>query len=767
MDNGILIFGVTFVLSHVKNISLSYKILFAILVIFFPIVMTVFAGYVSNRKHMETLISNDFRIIAEGYEKLLSRFLEMNERRVRDFSTDGFISEALEKIIGGDHRAVNALNNYLIRNKLPLEETLHSIHIISTEGVVIASTHPSLIGKEVTGEQFFIDFKKGKRVAENMAGFESIPTISVTSPIKDQNGGAILGLLSGFISLSELGRVMSGEIFTEMGAITMTKGPFQTMEVYVVDGNGFMLTKSRFIKDAVLRQRVDTPPVRACIESNREMTGFYGDYRGVDIIGSSMCIPSLKWTLLVEVDRGEIQAPLLRIKRGFIATIAVISLFIGMLFLFIREAAIIPLNSMSEASKEIAHGNFKVTIPVRSGDEIGALAKSFNDMARQLDADTEKLRKSEASLNEAQRIAQVGSWERDLKNNILLWSDEIYHIFEIDGDRFSASFEIFLKVIHPEDRAMVDEVYKESLKSGGPYSIDYRLLFPDGRIKYVHEQCETSYDKEGKPFRSTGTVQDVTARKIAEQEIIKLNEELEQRVMERTSELAAANRELEAFTYSVSHDLRAPLRHIMGFVELLQKQASSILDETSDRYMKTIVESAKKMGILIDDLLAFSRAGRLEMQKKRVSFNQLVDEVLSELKKGTEKRHIEWKIDDLPDVYGDPTMLKLVFLNLISNALKFTSKKKKVKIEVGWERSEGDDILIFVRDNGAGFDMKYQDKLFGVFQRLHKQTEFEGTGIGLANVRRIIDRHGGRIWGTGAVNEGATFYFTLPISRKA
>ena len=248
-------------------------------------------------------------------------------------------------------------------------------------------------------------------------------------------------------------------------------------------------------------------------------------------------------------------------------------------------------------------------------------------------------------------------------------------------------------------------------------------------------------------------------------QIKRANVELEQRVLERTAQLEAANKELEAFAYSVSHDLRAPLRHIDGFLEMLQKRTKTSLDDQSQHYMEVISDAAKKMGTLIDDLLSFSRMGRNEMFKSQVDLDELVQDVIQEFKPEAEGRNIEWQTTPLPWIAGDQAMLRIVLVNLISNALKFTRPRKIAQIEIGCERKDETEVVIFVRDNGVGFDMNYADKLFGVFQRLHRQEDFEGTGIGLANVHRIISRHGGRTWADGQIDHGATFYFSLPTSK--
>lgn len=243
------------------------------------------------------------------------------------------------------------------------------------------------------------------------------------------------------------------------------------------------------------------------------------------------------------------------------------------------------------------------------------------------------------------------------------------------------------------------------------------------------------------------------------QQIQKLNRDLQTRAVA----LEKANKELDAFAYSVSHDLRAPLRHIDGFMELLQKSTSGVLDEKSRHYMATILDASGRMGILIDELLSFSRMGRQDIFKTKVDLTSLVREVIrEELGPGTQGGNILWRISDLLVVNGDPAMLKIVLTNLISNALKFTRSVQQPEIEIGRMPDANKETIIFMRDNGVGFDPAYTDKLFGVFQRLHRADEFEGIGIGLANVRRIISRHGGRTWAEGAVDRGATFYFSLP-----
>ncbi len=252
---------------------------------------------------------------------------------------------------------------------------------------------------------------------------------------------------------------------------------------------------------------------------------------------------------------------------------------------------------------------------------------------------------------------------------------------------------------------------------------------------------------------------DVTARKRTEEQITRLNQELSLQVKQAD----AVNQELEAFSYSVSHDLRAPLRHITGFADMLQRQLAGNDDPKTVRYLKYIQESAGQMGNLIDDLLVFSRMGRTEMVRDEVDMAEVVREVIKHYSLETEGRRIEFSVEELPSVRGDRSMIRLVWMNLIGNAIKYSRQRETAKIEIGAQPSDLPEHVYFIRDNGVGFNMKYAHKLFGVFQRLHQADEYEGTGIGLANVRRIVQRHGGKTWAQGYIDQGATFFFSIPL----
>lgn len=524
-------------------------------------------------------------------------------------------------------------------------------------------------------------------------------------------------------------------------------------------------------------------------------------------------------------------------------------------------------------------------------EEVGLMA----ELARNLTFGISALRAREswardrALLEEAQALAHLGNWELIHANGKLTWSAETYRIFGLDPGRGAAlTYEAFLGYVHPEDREALDRVYRDSVKACAPYSAEHRICLPDGSVRFVHERGSTRHDPDGRPLRSVGTVQDVTAAKHAEaalresedryryvfehslvgksltlpdgrlgvnqafcdmlgysreemvgrtwreithpddvaaseelvrallsgeapagrvlkrylhkdghavwvdltirlrrdedgtplyfltsaldvteriqaqEEVRRLNAELELRVQRRTAELAAANQELRAFSYSVSHDLRAPLRALDGFSNALLEDFASALDDRGVRYLKKIRDASQRMGQLIDDLLQLSRVTQHELCPTEVDLSAVARDVAADLRRSAPGRAVRWSIAPGLRARGDAGLLRIVLQNLLGNAWKYTSKHDHAHVEFGVEARDGEGApAFFVRDDGAGFDMRYANKLFGAFQRLHTVEEFEGTGIGLATVQRIVHRHGGRVWAEGAVEGGACLYFTL------
>ncbi len=386
------------------------------------------------------------------------------------------------------------------------------------------------------------------------------------------------------------------------------------------------------------------------------------------------------------------------------------------------------------------------------GDEFWAFGY---DLTERKQAE-EELIKSKILLSDTERIGKVGGWEFNIDTLDMTWTDEVYSIHEVELNS-DQNVEKGINFYTPESRPVIEKAVQRAIEVGEPFDVELEIITAKGNRRNVHAIGKADLDNR----RVYGFFQDITERKQAEEEIRKLNETLEHKVTKRTAQLEESNKELEAFTYSVSHDLRAPLRHISGYVDLLNERFKDSLPVKGVHYLDTIADSSRQMGRLIDDLLQFSRTGRQEMHWGDIDMNILVKDVLGKMKQEISGRTIKWVIAPLPHVNGDYNLLQLVWINLLNNAVKFTGLKEKARIEIGF-KAEINEYVFFVRDNGAGFDMKYADKLFGVFQRLHSSEEFEGTGIGLANVHRIILKHGGRTWAEAELDKGAAFYFSLP-----
>jgi len=530
-------------------------------------------------------------------------------------------------------------------------------------------------------------------------------------------------------------------------------------------------------------------------------------------------------------------------------------------------------------------------------EHILVLATDITDRKQAEDA----LRQSQMRLHLALDAAHSGAWEWDLRTNANIWSEELWKLYGLEPDSREPSYETWLSIVHPEDRAEVERTVREAARTGITLNAEWRVAGSAGDVRWLMsrgqplrgdngevvrflgivvditerkraeealraaqeryrlisentgdviwsldlasrrytyvspsvkrlrgytaeealsqtlEQALTPEsfravteclrnriaafiqgeessrlridevdqprkdgsvvvtevvttllaDEHGQPTEVVGVSRDVTERKCGEQalrdsreELARLNGELERRVAERTEQLEAANQELEAFAYSVSHDLRTPLRAVDGFSAALTEDFGPQLPPEAQRFVGLIRDGARRMATLIDDLLSFSRLSKVPLTKRAVNTGQLVSESLEDLRSQIGEREIDFCIQDLPECLGDPRLLKQVWVNLLSNAIKYTRPRQQAAIQVGCEKQSGEDVY-FIRDNGAGFDMRYADKLFGVFQRLHSAAEFEGTGVGLANVQRIVRRHGGRVWADAEVDKGATFFFTL------
>jgi PAS domain S-box-containing protein len=408
------------------------------------------------------------------------------------------------------------------------------------------------------------------------------------------------------------------------------------------------------------------------------------------------------------------------------------------------------------------HVSLTVSPIKNSRDEIIGISSIARDITERQRAQA-ALEEHAATLREQSQMLDLANiMARDLQDRVILWNAGMEKMYGW------AKAEALGRVSHELFRTCFPqplETIRQTLFRDGHWEGELVHRRKEGDPLFVASQWIVHRDPAGKPIAILEVNNDVTGRKSAEEQVLRLNSELEQRVRDRTAELTSANQEMEAFTYSVAHDLRAPLRHIDAFARILDEDFATNLPPDARHYLENIRAGSRNMSRLVDDLLNLARVGRHELKRRATPLKEIVGQVIADLKSETQGRSIEWHVEPLPTVQCDPGLMKQVFANLLSNAVKYTRPRSIAVIEVGLQKHNGEPI-VFVRDNGVGFSMKYADKLFGVFQRLHRAEEFEGTGVGLATVDRIIRKHGGSVWAEAETDKGATFYFTLEHEHR-
>ncbi|MBI5375393.1 MAG: PAS domain S-box protein [Candidatus Schekmanbacteria bacterium] len=625
------------------KLKLLHKAILAVLVIIIPIIVIYFITYYTNKKYIKNQILDNVSMLAEAYETQVYQFMQRVKSRVERFSDDNSIIAEFDKISNGKPADSAILNKYLSKNDIDAERTIKAIDFISLDGRIVASSDSADIGKDVTEKSFFNKIKTGSNSVctyEKSNRYELIAAV----PVINKTNGRQVGVIANRIDLNVLNSLLSGALSKDLGAITSEKR-MKSMEVYIVNNDKLMLTDSIFVKDAILKQRVDTIPVEQALKFGKEFTGFYKDYRGVEVAGSAMLLPSMKWVLLVEIDAEEILKPVLALRHAAIVSGSIVSgLVIALLFIFYRFM-VVPLKRISMAAESLTQGNYDVTIPVKTSDEIGELSSSFNKMTSEINkrttlltesevrlnaiidnttaaiymkdingkyllanrkieklykhskeeiigksdydffpeniavkliendrrvlevnspiefeetiqeddglhnyisikvpvcstsgtpygvcgisTDITNLKKTEESLKEAQRISKIGNWEWNSETDIIACSEEVYSIFNLSPHEAEFTYDLFTRYMHPDDVEHVHDTIGDSLTKTNTYSIDYRIVLPDGTLKYINRQAEATFDRDRNPIRIAGTIQDITERKRAEQIQIELQKKYE------------------------------------------------------------------------------------------------------------------------------------------------------------------------------------------------------------------------------------------------
>ena len=435
-----------------RHLTLLQKAVFAVIVVALPLIITFLYNYKKNTEYIkgETLV--DLANTELVYEGLIYQFFEKAENRVQDFSSDGYIRDGTQKILEGQKSSVETLSDYISRNKLILDKTINAISIISLDGKVLTSTNISTIGNDFSSEEFFLRGKNNISVAVSGNDTSGLIEIVASAPLKNISTGMPIGVIVNSIHVLELSKVLENVM--------------NTINVYLVDYNKKFITKPIFDRNILLNQKIDTLPINKCIKSNENFIGFYKDYRNVDVAGASVCLPEMKWVLLIETDANTIFEHTKKIGRNILTTAFLVAGIIGALFIAFYEKVVKQIRKISVGAEKITGGNYNITIPIESGDEIGILSRSFNKMASEINRRTNELEESSKKLKEAHHIARLGNWEWDIVKDKLRWSDEIYSIFGGEVGGFDDAR--FLNFVHPDDRELVKSTVHEALYNKKP-----------------------------------------------------------------------------------------------------------------------------------------------------------------------------------------------------------------------------------------------------------------------------------------------------------
>jgi len=709
------------------------------------------------------LVSAQQRLIAQEAARTVSQFIQDRLNAL----------EAATRLADPD-RAAAADQERMLAGLLGLQSAFRQLALLNDEDVLTASA--SRLPKtalrslaEGLSPAARADVRRQQRhvseVYMDAVTFEPLVTLAV--PVRDVFGDW-KGTLAAEVNLKFMWDVVDQ---LKVG---------QSGWAYVVDRRGTIIAAGDTARVLRSESRAHVPMIAEFIRNptaGRDVgTHTHRGLTGTMVLGSYVPLGTPTWAVVTELPWVEAHRQILGEVIVSLSIILAMSVVAGLVGASVSRRLTAHLSDLTKTAVQIASGHRELQAAVGGPREVAHLAVAFNSMTAQLRQSLEALEAQVAEVRRTQDALRVGEerlrlalegasdgiWDWSLDTGELHFNPRWYTMLGYEPDEFPASHENWRRLLHPEDVERTDRLVRKATDTGTAFVAEFRLKGKNGQWRWILSRGKVvESDATGKSVRLAGSHADITERKLAEQQIQKLNAELEERVEQRTKQLAAANKELEAFAYSVSHDLRAPLRAIGGFTRILVEDYAGALDAEGRSVCDVILGNTQRMGQLIDYLLAFSRLGRTELHSCAVDMEALVSSLLLELKADQDGKAVDLQAGPLPPAEGDPNLLRQVWANLLSNALKFSRKQDAARVEVGAETRE-QEIEYWVRDNGVGFDMAYVGKLFRVFERLHRREEFEGTGVGLAIVQRIVHRHGGRVWAEAAVDRGATFHFTLP-----
>lgn len=698
---------------------------------------------------------------------------------------------------------LNAAQELLIRNYRNYKRLSEVFIINGNTGLIELSTNKKSIGRKEAFNGYYKKVLESKEVyidKMHINNFTRKPHLTFSKSIVClSHNKHIIGVL---VVVIDLDRSINELMFDRVGL-------GETGETLLVNKDTVALNELRWYKDAPLKLKIKAEPAVRAVSGETGVV-VSNDYRGKEVLAAFTYIPRMKWGFVSKQDMSEINAPISIMAHDFTMLFIASTLIIFLVSITISRSISKPIILLDRTAKKISKGDLSATAKVTSVDELGSLTKSVNKMIY-------ALKSKEAVQKGVENISSKVMEQSSLQQFSLGLVNELKKITKADSIAFyvlnelSSSFEPFVclgikkEFLEPINALDINTELGKKLNAGEvfykKYDLDCKIFnleksnnfktpkeliiapirVEDIAVAFIVLSKNKYFSAESYQIVKQSILNIDTSYSslisnlrvgILAENVLKVNDQLDEKskilssknsdLLKQTIIASDANKELESFAYSVSHDLRAPLRHIDGFTKLLYTNIKSKIDQKSQGYIDNIISSSKQMNQLIDDLLTFSRMNRKELNMKNIKMNTVVNGALHTFDLDIKNSKVEIVVDDLSMIKVDAALMSYVWINLISNAIKFTSKTKKPKIHIGIDKQVDGETIYFIKDNGVGFDQKYVSKIFGVFQRLHTPSEFPGTGIGLANVKRIITKHNGSIRAEGKVNKGATFYITLP-----
>ncbi|MBI5826597.1 MAG: response regulator [Deltaproteobacteria bacterium] len=736
------------------SISLFHKALLAVALLLLPILITFLHGYRNNREFLKKHILDDLTVIAGVYEGQVYQFLEMSRRRVQDFSSDGMIRNALEGASKG-RAGSRSLSEYLVRNKLVLDKTIKRIDVITLDGRVAASTDPGRIGGDVSREGWFISGRDGVNVASHEAGDGEKTEVAASAPLFSVSGKRPIGVIANFMDVSELDRLLGGEFTREMGALSRDRGGAKTMDVYIVGMDGRVIASSRSLSGAGPDRVAATAPVRRCLESGRETSGFYRNYGGVEVAGASMCLRSMGWVLLAEAHADDILAPAVRMRRDASIAAAVVAGMAVVLFAVFYRSVLARLRLLSDALKDVADGNYDVARPVSSGDEIGAVFGSFNKMANEIRRRTELLARSEGRYGELVNNLSVGIYRCAAEDGRFMEVNRAFvEMFEGESkeDVLSRSMSGLF-----QDKSMCD-CLKDRVKEGGSVTDEaVEMVTLKGRRLWASVTAVARRGADGKVY-CDGVIEDITNRKRLEEQL------LQSQKMEAIGLLAGG----------IAHDFNNILTALIGYGNLLLMKKGD--DENVRNYAGHILALSDRAAKLTQGLLAFGR--KQVMNPRPMDLNDLVKKVGKILMRLIGEDIELWVnvTDKMVMVKADASQIEQVLMNLATNARDampsggvLTLSTDTVPLDSEFIRAHGgagagEHAVISFSDTGEGMDQATKNRIFEPF--FTTKEVGKGTGLGLSVAYGIINQHNGFMDVISSPGLGTKFNIYLPLTRE-